>query len=116
MGRGLIIQRRRHAPPLGGVAGMLRNGWPDCSGMGGRNGSEWVAGMRRNTQSAWQSEGEPGKAGALTLPFSDFPNFMKLLSQSRKSKWPTLIILAPLKINNLQATENRKMPRIKVFR
>jgi len=24
--------------------------------------------------------------------------------------------LAPLKINNLQATENRKMPRIKVFR
>jgi hypothetical protein len=42
MGFGLIIQRRRHAPPLGG--------WPECSGMGGRNQSESVAGMRRNTQ------------------------------------------------------------------
>ncbi len=28
---------------------MLRNGWPDCPGMGGRNQSEWVAGMGRNT-------------------------------------------------------------------
>ncbi len=27
-----------------------------------------------------------------------------------------VIILAPLKINNLQATENRKMSRFKVFR
>jgi len=39
-----------------------------------------------------------------------------LLSLSKKSKWPILIILAPLKINNLQATENRKMPGFKVFR
>ena len=42
--------------------------------------------------------------------------FRLLLSLSKKSKWPTLIILASLKINNLQATENGKMPRIKVFR
>ena len=41
---------------------------------------------------------------------------MTLLRLSKKSKGPTLIILAPLRINNLQATENRKMPRIKVFR
>ena len=40
MGFGLIIQRRRHAPPLGG--------WPECSGMGGRNQSECPAGMDRN--------------------------------------------------------------------
>jgi len=40
---------------------------------------------------------------------------MKLLSLSKKSNWPTLIILAPLKINNLQAAEYGKMPRIKVF-
>ena len=39
-----------------------------------------------------------------------------LLSLSKKSKWPILIILAPLKINNLHATENGKMPRFKVFR
>jgi hypothetical protein len=43
-------------------------------------------------------------------------NLRLLLSLSKKSKWPTLIILASLKINNLQATENGKMPRIKVFR
>jgi len=41
---------------------------------------------------------------------------MELLSLSKKSQWPILIILAPLKINNLQATENRKMPGFKVFR
>jgi len=39
MGFGLIIQRRSHAPP---------GGWPECSGMGGRNGSECPAGMHRN--------------------------------------------------------------------
>jgi hypothetical protein len=41
---------------------------------------------------------------------------MKVLSLSKKSKWPILIILAPLKINNLQATESRKLPGFKVFR
>jgi len=39
-----------------------------------------------------------------------------VLSLSKKSKWQILIILAPLKINNLQATENRKVARFKVFR
>jgi hypothetical protein len=39
-----------------------------------------------------------------------------LLSLSEKSKWPIPIILAPFKINNLQATENRKMRRFRVFR
>jgi hypothetical protein len=39
MGLGLIIQRRSHFP-LGG--------WPECSGIGGRNESEWPAGMDRN--------------------------------------------------------------------
>jgi len=39
MGLGLIIQRRSHLPP---------GGWPECSGIGGRNGSEWPAGMDRN--------------------------------------------------------------------
>jgi len=48
MGLGLIIQRRSHFP-LGG-AGMLRNRWPEWPGIAGRNGSERVAGMRRNTQ------------------------------------------------------------------
>ena len=38
------------------------------------------------------------------------------LRLSKKSKWPIPIIFAPLKINNLQATENRKMPRFRVFR
>jgi hypothetical protein len=41
---------------------------------------------------------------------------VKLLSLSKKSKWPIPIILAPLRINNLQATENRKMPGYKFFR
>ncbi|MBW2608123.1 MAG: hypothetical protein JRD05_10870 [Deltaproteobacteria bacterium] len=27
---------------------MFRNRWPECSGMGGRNGAEWVAGIKRN--------------------------------------------------------------------
>ena len=39
MDLGLIIQRRSHFP---------RGGWPECSGIGGRNGSEWPAGMDRN--------------------------------------------------------------------
>ena len=39
MGWGLIIQRRSHLP---------RGGWPECSGIGGRNGSEWPAGMDRS--------------------------------------------------------------------
>ena len=47
MGLGLIIQRRSHVPS-GGVAGMLRNGWPESIGMPGRNGSEQVAGIDRN--------------------------------------------------------------------
>jgi hypothetical protein len=41
---------------------------------------------------------------------------MNLLSLSKKSKWPIPIVFAPLKINNLQAAENGKMPRFKVFR
>jgi hypothetical protein len=40
MAFGLIIQRRFHVPL----------GWPECSGMDGRNGSESVAGIRRNTR------------------------------------------------------------------
>lgn len=47
MDLGLIIQRRSHFPL--GVAGMNRNGRPEWTGMGGRNQSESVAGMRRNT-------------------------------------------------------------------
>ncbi len=27
---------------------MFRNRWPECSGMGGRNGAELVAGIKRN--------------------------------------------------------------------
>ena len=27
---------------------MYRNRWPECSGMGGRNGAEWVAEIKRN--------------------------------------------------------------------
>jgi hypothetical protein len=38
MGLGLIIQRRSHLP---------QRGWPECSGMGGRNPSEYPAGMGR---------------------------------------------------------------------
>ena len=32
------------------VAEMDRNGWPFYSGIGGRIGAEWVAGLERNTQ------------------------------------------------------------------
>ena len=39
MALGLIIQRRSYFPP---------GGWPECSGMGGRNESECPAGMDRN--------------------------------------------------------------------
>ena len=47
MGFSLIIQRRSHFPQ-GGVAGMLRNRWPEWLGMAGRNGPEWVAEINRN--------------------------------------------------------------------
>ena len=40
MGWGLFIQRRSQFPK--------RGGWPECSGMGGRNQSESPAGMDRN--------------------------------------------------------------------
>jgi hypothetical protein len=36
-----------------GVAGMLRNGWPACPGIGGRNQSEWVADINRNQWPEW---------------------------------------------------------------
>jgi hypothetical protein len=54
----------------------------------------------------------------LTLPFFNgvFPRCKKLLRLSKKCKWPKPIIFASLKINNLQATEKRKMPRFRVFR
>jgi hypothetical protein len=39
MAFGLIIQRRSQ---------VSSGGWPECSGMGGRNGSEYPAGMDRN--------------------------------------------------------------------
>jgi hypothetical protein len=42
--------------------------------------------------------------------------FRTLLSLSKKSQWPISIILAPLKIKNLQATESRKMLTFRVFR
>jgi len=29
---------------------MFRNRWPECSGMGGRDGAELVAGIKRNMQ------------------------------------------------------------------
>ena len=32
------------------VAGFGRNGWPECSGMGGRLGPEQVAGLVRRAQ------------------------------------------------------------------
>ena len=53
----------------------------------------------------------------MALPFCIyFPNCMNLLSLSKKSTRPISIIFTPLKINNLQATENRKIPRFRVFR
>ncbi len=39
MGWGLIIQHRSH---------LAQGGWPECSGIGGRNGPEWVAEINRN--------------------------------------------------------------------
>ena len=57
MGLGLIIQRRSHVPP---------RGWPECSGMGGRNQSEWPAGMDRNR---WpESIGISGRNGSEYAP------------------------------------------------
>ena len=41
-----IIQRRSFYS--GGMAGILRNRWPECVGIPGRNRSESMAGMRRN--------------------------------------------------------------------
>ena len=32
------------------MAGINRNRWPDCSGISGRNESEWVAAFGRNLQ------------------------------------------------------------------
>ena len=34
-----------------GVAGINRNRWPGCSGLGGRIRPDWVAGIDRNAQS-----------------------------------------------------------------
>jgi putative transposase len=52
MGFGLIIQRRSQVPS---------GGWPECSGMGGRNESECPAGMDRN---GWpESAGISGRNG-----------------------------------------------------
>lgn len=55
---------------------MLRNQWPDCSGMGGRNQSEWVAGMGRNTQikSFSSSVGGWRPMIILEIQFSDLPH------------------------------------------
>jgi hypothetical protein len=39
-----------------GVAGMLRNQWPDKIGIGGRFAPEWVAGMVRNTHSSFVTD------------------------------------------------------------
>ena len=44
----MLIQRRFHNQ--NNVAGLLRNDWPDCSGLGGRFAAESVAGLLRNTQ------------------------------------------------------------------
>ena len=48
MDLGLIIQRRSHFPLGGGrnesewPAGMDRNGWPESNGISGRNASEYA--------------------------------------------------------------------------
>jgi site-specific recombinase XerD len=55
MALGLIIQRRSYFPP---------GGWPEWSGTGGRNQSESVAGMRRNTHNlAKYFNGSPAELG-----------------------------------------------------
>jgi len=57
------------------------------------------------------------RLNGLGFPFDEEKYlFGLLLSLSKKSKWPIQIILAPLKINNLQAAENHKMSRFNVFR
>lgn len=43
------------------MAEIFRNRWPECSGIGGRNGAEWVAEIKRNIQNEendqkWASE------------------------------------------------------------
>jgi len=40
---------------------MLRNRWPEWSGMGGRNAPEWVAEIKRNIQSFRESLRIPEK-------------------------------------------------------
>jgi hypothetical protein len=52
----------------------------------------------------------------LFLSFYQLDNSSLVLRLSKKPKWPIPIIFAPLKINNLQTTENRKMARFMVFR
>lgn len=47
MGWGLFIQRRSHFPKRG-VAGMLRNGWPESIGISGRNASDYAVGVQLN--------------------------------------------------------------------
>jgi hypothetical protein len=42
MAFGLIIQRRSQVP-LGGLAGMLRNRWPESIGISGRNDPEYAS-------------------------------------------------------------------------
>jgi len=37
------------------VAGFVWNGWPECCGISGRLGVEWVAGMVWNTQIVFAS-------------------------------------------------------------
>ena len=49
-----IIQRRL---TILRYVGMLRNGRPVSIGMGGRNQSEWVAGMGRNTHNTVVAHG-----------------------------------------------------------
>jgi hypothetical protein len=49
---------------------MDRNGRPEWTGMGGRNQSESVAGMRRNTH-------PPPKTGILALPKEDISKLVK---------------------------------------
>jgi hypothetical protein len=73
MGFGLIIQRRSHAPP---------GGWPECSGMGGRNGSECLAGMHRNR---WpESIGISGRNASEYAPLPTFPHNLILQYLQRK--------------------------------
>ena len=64
---------------------MNRNGWPDCIGIGGRFGSESVAGMPRNMHQVKELEGFgykvhkdrnilPGKGSAIKEISPDIPS------------------------------------------